>query len=559
MGFLTNIWTRYTDRTSDATKDNVLTNMQAEVPEITDHSLMNLFVKIVGIFSGIAELLHYYIDNAAREAQMDGARIFSNVVKLARAHDYRISPQVAASVVLTFEYTSTTTIVFPGAVIPAGAYVSTADGKLFRVAQSLTLPAGNFQTARGQISAVNITSVPSFTLATGTGQPNQQYVITDKVDSFSVKITISSFVWTSVETLAYSSPLDRHFVQTVNEDGQVVIIFGDSVNGQIPPNATAILCTYFTTDGEQGNVESLSINTIVSGVPAVANYTASVFNAESAAGGRGVEPITTIKQNCARSNRTRLRGVTPLDYEDLARLVPSVAASGVIFTCGKTVSIYVVPNGGGLASPALLASVVAYFDDKRIITHKVVAESAGEVRIKASIKIIALPGFDLVDLATAVEDAWEAFFATENQEISGAVNIGDLYQTVEAVNGVRYSEITLLNAEPYARPSATTLIPLDWTVEVLPPNTLETTWGILIISATDYQLFKNNNYQATYTIGALVSLPEIEFTVNASTYTVGDRWNFVTYPYGGNSVLLNEPSIPVSSAADIILTLLPSA
>ena len=53
MGFLTNIWTRYTDRTADATKDNVLTNMQAEVPEITDHSLMNLFVKIEKIASWI--------------------------------------------------------------------------------------------------------------------------------------------------------------------------------------------------------------------------------------------------------------------------------------------------------------------------------------------------------------------------------------------------------------------------------------------------------------------------------------------------------------------------
>lgn len=38
--------------------------MQTKVPEITDHTESNLFVKIISIWAALVELLHYYIDNA---------------------------------------------------------------------------------------------------------------------------------------------------------------------------------------------------------------------------------------------------------------------------------------------------------------------------------------------------------------------------------------------------------------------------------------------------------------------------------------------------------------
>lgn len=555
MGFLTNIWSRYTDRTAAQMKDNVVTNLQSQVPEITDHSESNLFIKLINMFTGLLEGINYYIDNVARESQLDGARLYSNVVRLSRPWDYRIASHQAANVLLTISYTSTSTITFPGATIPSGSIVQTSDGIQFITTEDLILSSGNFSTASGQVSATNVVPIAYTSLGTSDGTDNQIFVVNDKIAGFTASIRVGGIdIYESVETFAYSLPTDKHFIQTVNEDGQVIIKFGDGVNGLVPPLSDSVEIQYNRTNGLDGNVAGQTITQIVSGFPIVSSYTASVTNLEAAVAGTDVESATSIKQGVARLFRTRNRAVTELDFIDIAILHPQVENAGVIFECGKTVDVYIAPVGGGLAPPSLLASVVAWFEDnRRIITHRVRAFTAGEIHIKATIDVTAKTGFDLNVVKTNVENAWLNYFATSNQEISGTVRIGDIYEAIEAAEGVDFSEITLLNAEPYARAIGITTNVLDWDVDTNPASTTQVNWSIILVTATTFQLLRNGNFVNTYTIGVQVTQPEITFTVNASSYTVGDTWTFVSYPYGGNSVLLDEPSIPVSDLTDITL------
>lgn len=557
MGFLTNIWTRYTDRTLSQTKDNILNNLQAQVPEITDHSESNLFVKLISIFSGLLELLHYYIDNTARESHLDSARLYSNVVKLARQWDYRIASQQPSNVLLNISYTSTTTLTFTGAVIPLGAIVQTADGKRFVTTSSLIMPSGSFSTSIGQVSAINLYNVPYFILAVSNGNANQVYPLTDAIAGFSVIVKTGVNLWTSVETFAYSLSTDLHFIQTVNEEKQVILKFGDGIQGAIPTISIDIEVSYDKTDGLAGNVEGQTIIQIVSGFPIIANYTPSVTNLEPAVAGLGIESSTSIKQNVARLFRTHNRAVTEMDFKDIAILHPQVQNAGVLFECGKTVDVYVVPIGGGLAPPSLLNSVEAWFNNnRRIITYRVRAFAAGEIHILATLDIIAKAGFDLNMVRINVENAWLNFFAPSNQSISGAIRIGDIYEAIEATEGVQVSTIKLLLARPYARPLGATTNALNWAVDITAGSTMNNYWKILLISPTDYQLLKNDNFVGTFTIGNQVVQPEFTFTVNTSSYTVGDLWDFVTYPYGQNEILLDETSIPTSDLADITINMI---
>lgn len=552
MGFLTNIWTRYTDRTASQVKDNVLTNMQAQVPEITDHSESNLFVKLVNIFSGIMELIHYYIDNAAREAQLDGARIYRNVVKLSRSWGYRISASQPANVLLTISYTSTTTTVWTGTTIPLGSIVQTTNGIQFITTDELIIPAGSFSVASGQVSAKNTVFVSYFTLVVSDGSPSQVHTVVDKVSGLSLLVRTGANVWTSVETLAFSEPTDFHFIQTINEDKEVVLQFGDDVNGLIPPIGVDIEIQYDQTEGINGNVAGQTIVQIVSGFPVVPSYVASVTNQEPAVGGVDVESINSIKQNVARLVRTVNKAVTELDFKDIAILHPQVENAGILFDCGKTVEVYVVPIGGGIAPPSLLSSVTAWFEDnRRIITHTVVVLSAGEIHILGRVDVIAQAGFDQAIVLTNVENAWLEYFSSENQEISGAVRIGDIYEAIEAAEGVQTSEITLLNAEPFARNIAPTTNVLDFDIVTNPASQVNVVWQIQITSPTQFQLLKDGNFVATFTIGIEVVQTEITFTVNASSYSIGDKWQFTSYPFGGNTILLDEPSIPTSDLTDV--------
>ena len=557
MAFLTNIWSRYTDRTADQMKDNVVTNLQSQVPEITDHSESNLFIKLVNMFTGLLEGLNYNIDNVGRESHMDSARLYSNVVRLSRSWDYRISSQQAAQVQLTISYISTSVLAFPGATIPSGSIVQTANGIQFVTVEPLVITSGSFSTAKGQVSATNVIAIPYTSLGTSDGTANQILIVNDKISGFTATIRVGGIdIYESVETFAYSLATDKHFIQTVNEDGEVIIKFGDGTNGIVPTLSDSLEIQYNQTNGIDGNVLGQTIVQIVGGFPVVSNYTVSVTNLEAAVAGTEVESAVSIKQNVARLFRTRNRAVTELDFVDIAILEPQVENAGVIFECGKTVNVYIVPIGGGLAPPSLLADVEAWFNDnRRIITHRIRAFTAGEIHIKGTIDVTAKSGFDLNQVQTNVENAWLGYFASTNQQISGTVRIGDIYEAVEAAEGVDYSVITLLNAEPYARAIGITNTVLDWDVITNTTSTTQVNWSILIVGASTYQLLKDSNFVGTFTIGVQVVQPEITFTVNSSSYSNGDKWTFVSYPYGGNSILLDEPSIPVSDLTDLILNL----
>lgn len=246
-----------------------------------------------------------------------------------------------------------------------------------------------------------------------------------------------------------------------------------------------------------------------------------------------------------------LRAVTPPDYKDLAELANGVSRSLVEFACGKTVVIYIVPEGGGIATDLLCASVGGYFDNKKMITTRVQVLPAGEVRLKLTINIRVLHGYNATTVTAAVKAALADFVSYRYQVINGKVNLSDLYETIEGIEGVNFSEITAIVVVPYARPIIGTTTPLDWT-RTTPTTSVGTHyWRILMLSSTSFQLFKDNNYIGTYSTSTLVALDEVEFTVSPIGYTAGEQWSFVSYPYNNGTLTLSEPSLPITLVSDI--------
>ena len=65
MAGLKNPWIGYIERSYEQAKKAIFDKMPYRIPEITDHTENDIFVKMISIWCGILEQLNYYIDSRA--------------------------------------------------------------------------------------------------------------------------------------------------------------------------------------------------------------------------------------------------------------------------------------------------------------------------------------------------------------------------------------------------------------------------------------------------------------------------------------------------------------
>jgi Baseplate J-like protein len=540
----------YNTRTAEQIEQALKTVMLAQVPEITDLE-NDVFGKGLKIHAGIAEMLHYYIDNQARESNIESAQLFSSCVLLARADDYRVRSRKPFEVVVTF----TLSAVAPSPIlIPKDTVVENDSGLSYTTIANTTIPTGQTQAS---VTALQQIQFSNQNIGTTNGQASQVLEISEKLVDGSLRLSIGAEVYTPVETFYYSLPTNTAFVQTVNTKGKNDIILGDGVNGKIPTTNQTIFADYALTEGEDGKVLANTLTTIISNITLPLGFTLSCNNLLDASGGKDRDSVTDIKRNAKALNRTVETAITRETYISLGQLIQGVAKVGLKYEYGNTVDIYVIPDGGGIATPSLLASVEAYYATRKIILTKVRASSAGEVRVLLDINVTLRANAIRILVEQGIKEALANFGSLENQEIGGRIVSGTINQLVCNVVGVETCILSVFSLIPYPRPFGTTSIDLDWSVEMLEGSTSKKDWRIVFITASTFQLFRDSNFIGVFAVGSDVVQPEIKLTVSQN-YSGGDTWTFSTYEYLGSKsgfYQLEEPAILRIYENDITLTM----
>jgi len=539
-------WVGYFDRSYEQIKANVLTKFQSLVPEITDHTETNPWVKGISIWAALIEMLGYYIDATARERFLSTAQEFASAVKIAKSYDYRVKGATPATATLRF----TSSIPATGnIVIPIGTRVQTNDGIVYMTTTSGTILTGATSV---QVESKQWDQVTGVLLGTSNGNPNQVFALEENVADMSVIAYVNAIAWQAQDTFVFSLPASEHFVQAIDEDTKMYIYFSDNVNGKIPPSGQAITVDYKVTLGVDGQVGAGLINTINSTIVVPGAEVLSVTNDASANGAASFEDLTKLQKRIPLSIRTKYRGVTKPDFIDLAELVAGVERAGVSFNCDTDdiVHVYIVPEGGGVATPTLISAVQVFIDERKILSLKVKAERAGVIDIILTINVVAYPGFSNSVVASDVKDALVDLFEPENQAIGGIIVVGNLYEVIEAVSGVSYSDITIISIRPYAKNLVTPTNVLNWTRTQLPGSAFTIKWLIRFLTVSNYELYKSGVFLGQFTVNTLHSYPEIEFQINGN-HVSGDNYEFYTYPYNKNVLQLVEQSIPSINISDI--------
>lgn len=546
-----NTWISYIDRSYQQIKDRVLTRLQSKTPEITDHSESNIFVKMLGIWSGIAEKLGYYIDNWGRDSFIPLTRQYSSAVLIAQSYDYRIFSNLPASTDITFYLEAINAL---DVVIPANTEVKSTAGYRFFTVSTATILAGNIEVT---VSAIQKVYNTGLSLGLTNGSANQKILISDiSIADKTAVVNIAGDVFTHVDTFAYSSPTDKVFRMTVNTDRKSILEFGDGLTGEIPVNGGEVTIDYFSCEGSKANVPAEDIVEIVSVLSVPPGAVISCTNDNQASGGANIESLAELQSRIPLSIRTLAVAVTEGNFIDIANQAPSVSQSALSFNCARVVTMYIVAVGGGIASEALCQSVNDWFNPKRRLFNVVVETyPAGNLELILVANVTALVNYQNTVVESAITSNLTTVFSMENQEIGGQINISDIYEVIENTAGVKNSNISKVSVIPYAR-SVQNFVPLNWNKTVKNTGTSVLTWVITLINATTYHVFRNSSFMGSFTIGSLASFPEIDFIVSAGAYTVGDSWEFKTYPdpFPALGVTqIDEFSVPVFSAINITL------
>lgn len=420
---------------------------------ITDYSEGNILIIILSLFAAIAEVLHYYVDNMARETFLSTARRYDSVVKHGALVDYHARAAIAATVDVILSRSITGNSIGAKLTIPQGTLFTDSSGNSWLSARDViwysnvtTCKVPIIQHKRYTASALNNMVIPTgdrVILNLGT-LPNGKYY-----EQGSMSLQIGGETWVLVDTFAKSKPTDKHFMVSVDESLSPYIMFGDGTFGKKPAAGAKITnVVFYLTNGTQGNVKS---NTITS-VPSVISSSitdATVSNAYDAGGGSNYENFTMLKEHIPLSVKTLGVAITKEDFESLAMLVDGVNKAKADYECGRKLTVYISPDGGAVASSELINRVYNLLSQRAPMTTWLKVKSAGKVQIILEMGVTGKKSYKTAEIQTQILTALYNAYSPEQAQIGGSVRVSDIYALIDNLSTVDYLHLTKFYIKPW--------------------------------------------------------------------------------------------------------------
>nr|UVX43585.1 MAG: baseplate J-like protein [Bacteriophage sp.] len=502
---------------------------------ITDYSEGNILIIILSLFAAIAEVLHYYVDNMARETFLSTARRYDSVVKHGALVDYHARAAIAATVDVILSRSITGNSIGAKLTIPQGTLFTDQSGNSWLSARDVTWYS-NVTTCRVPIiqhekyttSALNNMVIPTgdrVQLNLGT-LPNGKYY-----EHGSMSLQIGGESWVLVETFAKSKPTDKHFMVSVDESLNPYIMFGDGTFGKKPAAGAKITnVVFYLTNGSQGNVKS---NTITS-VPSVISSSitdATVSNAYDAGGGSNYENFTMLKEHIPLSVKTLGVAITKEDFESLAMLVDGVNKAKADYECGRKLTVYISPDGGAVASSELISRVYNLLSQRAPMTTWLKVKSAGKVQIILEMDVTGKKSYKTAEIQTQILTALYNAYSPEQAEIGGSVRVSDIYALIDNLSTVDYLHLTKF----YIKPWPTTIYgnkELALGQFKLNKATGSMTYSITFNSSTTFTVRSvSNGYVATGSVGGSLQVVDkangfdFSLDIQNNSYQSGYRYS----------------------------------
>lgn len=363
----------YTSRDFESLKTDLIALIKDRTDsdwDPTDYS--DLGYVLVEAFSYMGDIMSHYLDRIANETSIDTAIQRKTLLSLAKLYDYKPSGPTPAEIGVLFTNVGLTSIDIPLktqvlAPLSYGPYSTvyfetTDSATALAPGASITLTAKEGKTVNTDrpdlIDSTYNKALPA-NLGTSSGSQTQSFLIVESGvidDSIAVYVGQGAAfsVWAYADSLLEFGPTSTVFTTERNENGTLNVIFGDGVNGSIPPSGQLISATYKTSVGSAGNIKSLSVSelTFIPGNtdPQALTYL-TVTNPAPSFGGADADDTSQLRAKIKAAVSSRRRAVTLDDYANLALLVSRVGKAKASSSIYSAVNLYLQTQESNEAAP----------------------------------------------------------------------------------------------------------------------------------------------------------------------------------------------------------------
>lgn len=456
----------FSSRTYSTIRQDLLARAGSVAPEWTDRDPSDFGMVFVDLWSYIGDVLHYYVDRAARESFITTATQRESLIAYANLYDYIPNGRESATATV---YISNSSTASSGAVtLPAySRFAATYDDTryYFYTQEEVTLNPG-ITTA---VTAVEGTRVDSEVLtSSSSGSPGQSYTLANSTAAISsIKVYVTE-EGNEIEWSRYQSIVDipggvKGFSVYLTSDGNVQVIFGNRINGFIPPAGSRITTSYTKSSGSNGNIPANLINSFVS-LPA---NNISISSSTPSTGGTNGETAETLKSNIIGTLKTQNRAVTLQDYQNLTTNVPGVHKAVAVYTpasggssAGASVSLYALPYVSDFLTPSssvisvssnLRDSIYNYVSPKSMIGISVAVPSSIDVyKLNVTTTVYVDPQYVSSWVKADVQSAIDGLLSFDNTDFGKEIPLSKIYKAIMNVDGVDYATISVCGITTYS-------------------------------------------------------------------------------------------------------------
>ncbi len=254
-------------------------------------------------------------------------------------------------------------------------------------------------------------------------------------------VWIDGVLWTQVDSLREAGPLDRVYSLSYQEDGSVVVCFGDGINGRrVPTGVNNVVARWRKGLGSAGMVHAGQLS-LLADKPQGVRSAANPLPPEGAADGQTADDA---RRAAPLSVLTLGRIVTLRDYADFAAGFAGIAkahAAWIWSGSGRSVFLTVAGIDGALVPDSDLArlrTVIAGISDTA--TGLTIAHfRPAWFRIEAGIALV--PGYQATAVFPRVEQVLRDRFGFAARALGQPIAKSEVIAAMQAVEGVDWIDV----------------------------------------------------------------------------------------------------------------------